>query len=464
MAKGRKRVYLCFSVSSYHSERTGPESVRAWCVLNFQARILALKTFLSCFTRVNLSRTPSFGKHDRVRREFWPWLGENFGVLSSHWSYGAGDRALNFLLALLEAEEVDLERFRAALPEAIQTALYYERKNRLFAASCPHEPEMNDALVGELAIMKEAIGGVCLFLEGTDKAGKLSELCLALRQSGANASKCLRAQAALMGEQEAIFSHTYIGGLILAVQTEDAELFPLELREVLHGMFATVRGLESLFAPHSWRESRLIPLLDILEQLGGSEQSLTVEEWKSLFARFEVLELAAWQNLPTLNGVRDGVLREILSLLGAVYEGRVSVGQLNFEEHEQKLAELLGACSEAVGAFRHTVQHQAVQHFPVLWDYLAPNSKPGAPAESDFSVAAAGALQGYLTGSASEEEFVSAMACAKRLLAGLPSRERLGRALTLCRTVLQRPRGDQLGEFERLSIRIENNLLQVEGI
>lgn len=301
-----------------------------------------------------------------------------------------GDPALNELFTLVlsvaDEREYDPEFLQTRLLSARESILRMEKRAALFSRRHPDEVELENAMGTALEQLKEALGAVFLCLTGDEDLAVMGEAAQWIAQGGATAVACLKAMDSVAEAQPECSADSVLEALFPAVKAPGSALIEAALsalNESRQTRLREVRALERIFAPHSWREEHLKPMLDILEEMERCGESLsemfghgsvTVEQvagFHSLAVRFDKLAKDAQAHRPSLQSLPDvGRLRELLMLLGAVYERRAPICVLK-EELEELIAgtkECLG--SEAVELLRHSVHHDDVTHFPVLWDRL----------------------------------------------------------------------------------------------
>ena len=301
-----------------------------------------------------------------------------------------GDSALNELFTLIlsvaEEGEYDPEFLQTRLLPARESILRMEKRAALFSIRHPDEVELESAMETALEQLKEALGAVFLCLTGEEDLAVMGEAAQWIAQGGATAVACLKAMDSVAEAQPEGSADSVLETLFPAVKAQDSAMIEAALsalNESRQTGLGEVRALERIFAPHSWREEHLKPMLDILEEMercGDSlsemfgDGSVTVEQvagFYSLAVRFDELVKDAQGHRPSLQSLPGvGRLRELMMLLGAVYERRAPISVLK-EELEELIAgtkECVG--SEAVELLRHTVHHDDVTHFPVLWDRL----------------------------------------------------------------------------------------------
>jgi hypothetical protein len=300
--------------------------------------------------------------------------------------------------AAADGQDVDYEVWMECLQSARESLLELEGRASAFAESFPGEPELADASSHAIGQLKQALGAIFLYVTGDETVRVLPAASQLLAQGGATTVACLRTMKTLASEPT---EQSVLTTLYHAVETEDADRVAealLSLTKEQQVSLEEVRALEHQFAPHSWRETHLLPLLDTLEEMERKREELVdlferrslgperVEGLQILARRYSQLKVRALTQAPTLQSVPPaGRLRELLSLIGEVYEERTPLSALKSEL--QELTEALqdhyqatickGELQELFRFLHQTVQHNNVKYFPVVWDKLLGTLNPG---------------------------------------------------------------------------------------
>ena len=277
------------------------------------------------------------------------------------------DELLSLSIAAHEGD-FDPELLQTRLLSARQSILWMEERAGLFSRRYPDEVELESAMDSALRQLKEALGAIFLCLTEDEEWTAMGEAAQLLSEGGGTAVACLKAMGSLAeAQRESPWSEAALSALNESQQTR------------LRG----VRALERVFAPHSWREEYLKPMLDLLEEMERCRESLyerasrggvTEEQFAGfhlLTVGFDELEKNARTHRPSLESLPDvGRFRELMMLLGAVYERRTPIGILKAELEELIAGTNEFVVPEALELLRHAVRHDDVTHFPVLWDRL----------------------------------------------------------------------------------------------
>ncbi len=313
-----------------------------------------------------------------------------------------GDTSLDELFATAlrvdDGGRVDPESTLTRLASARESVLGMEHRAATFARRYPDEVELEKAMVAAVIQLKEALGAIFLWSTGDESVEAMGEAAQLIAQGGATAVACLQAMDSVAEARREYSSDPVIELLFQAVKANDfAPVDAAVLDESRRTLLSRLRELERVFAPHSWRESYLKPAIDALEGLERRRELLVaglengelapedIVEFESLALRFQELEENALAHRPSLESLpEEGRFRDLMTLLGAVYERRapVAVARSELSEFVEALRDMprhsghlessaaAGELSEAIELLSHTVHHGDVAHFPVLWDRL----------------------------------------------------------------------------------------------
>jgi hypothetical protein len=318
--------------------------------------------------------------------------------------WSALDELLALVLSVADGGEYNPESLLARLAPARESIVRVEKWAALFVRLHPDEVELDSAMSDAVDQLKEALGTVFLCLtEGKDLA-VMGEVAQQIAYGGATAVACLKAMDSVAEAKREYSESLLLETLFQAVKANDSAVVDaaLALAENQQALLGKVRRLGQIFAPHSWREGYLKPMLDALEEMEGCRESLLkglengglavdhIAEFQSSAVKFDALEEKALAHLRSLESLPEaGGLRELMVLLSEVYERRAPISALKSEleglvtatnEYFQNLDEQYGCgdersaaveeFSEALKLLRHVVDHHDVAHFPVLWDRL----------------------------------------------------------------------------------------------
>ncbi|MCA9775427.1 MAG: hypothetical protein KC800_01865 [Candidatus Eremiobacteraeota bacterium] len=339
------------------------------------------------------------------------YLLEQWKSLARRLPRSTGETALDELLLLITAAAggkwIEGQAWMERLGRARDFIMRVEGRATAFGARYPDELELLDAMQVALEQMKEALGAIFLHLTEREGGEDLKEAAQLISQGGPTSVACLQAMTSVADSRAEYSRDPVLEILFQATKCEQPSLIEFGLTALEQNqqvLLGEVRGLEQVFAPHSWREAHLRPMMDSLESLERFRESMKtafeagrltmkrVSVYQDLVLGFDSQQEHALSHLVSPDSLpRAGRLRELVQLLAAVYEKRAPLRVLKqelreatgaMEEYLQHVKALVGEkegddilaavgeMSEALEMLTHTVHHNDIMHFPVLWDRL----------------------------------------------------------------------------------------------
>lgn len=322
-----------------------------------------------------------------------------------------GETALDELLILIRVAAggkwIEAQVWMERLGRARDFILRVEERAKAFGIRYPDELELLEAMQVALEQLKEALGAIFLHLTEREGIEALREAAQLISQGGPTSVACLQAMTSVADSRAEYSPDPVLETLFQATKSEHPSLIEFgltALEQNLQVLLSEVRGLEQVFAPHSWREAHLRPMMDSLESLERFRESMKaafeagrltmkrVSVCQDLVLGFDSLQEHALSHLVSPDSLpRAGRLRELVQLMAAVYEKRAPLRVLKqelreatgaMEEYLRHVEALVGEkdsedgvaavgeMTEALELLTHTVHHNDVMHFPVLWDRL----------------------------------------------------------------------------------------------